>query len=386
MLFPNQGPHSDVNDSTHTAFDFIQRSKSAAERAYDGITCSTRGVRVLSQTNVARERVPTNMVVARTAAPLPDLTAKLIDSYEELLRVPLDSLDRGALNKVGYSSSWQFNEKKREAHEKRIKAMIEEAYEIPTRHKKWSPTIVRNTFSRIEYENGDVYEGEFREGFREGNGTYYFAKVPGTRYEGQFVRDEFHGYGVYFYERNRYEGDWVSSYKHGKGKYTNVEQNTEYSGDWCEGFRHGSGTLTSPEFLYEGEFHSDHMHGKGKITYTATGDCYEGDFCENLRHGRGKFVAQKPAEVYDGEWHEDLKQGSATQQLAGVGVYTGEFFQNKRHGAGEIVYDQETGAFEYFKGTWADDMKCEGKLKPRAGPLEDVLYQKNVQIRREPAE
>ena len=57
--------------------------------------------------------------------------------------------------------------------------------------------IRRNGFCRVSYDSGDVYEGEFKDGRREGAGTLYFNKPGGTRYEGQFKNDLFEGTGVY---------------------------------------------------------------------------------------------------------------------------------------------------------------------------------------------
>jgi hypothetical protein len=37
---------------------------------------------------------------------------------------------------------------------------------------KSNPVVLKNGFSRVEYQNGDVYEGEFKDGFKHGPGTY----------------------------------------------------------------------------------------------------------------------------------------------------------------------------------------------------------------------
>ena len=44
-----------------------------------------------------------------------------------------------------------------------------------------------------EYENGDSYEGEFKDGKAHGQGVGKFAN--GSRYEGQFKDGEPHGQG-----------------------------------------------------------------------------------------------------------------------------------------------------------------------------------------------
>ena len=36
---------------------------------------------------------------------------------------------------------------------------------------KENPVVLKNGFSRVEYQNGDVYEGDFKDGFKHGVGT-----------------------------------------------------------------------------------------------------------------------------------------------------------------------------------------------------------------------
>ena len=48
--------------------------------------------------------------------------------------------------------------------------------------------------NKIQYKNGDVYEGEFVKGKRQGEGTYIFS--DGEKYSGQWFQDQQHGRGV----------------------------------------------------------------------------------------------------------------------------------------------------------------------------------------------
>ena len=48
-----------------------------------------------------------------------------------------------------------------------------------------------------EYENGDVYEGEEKDGKRHGIGRYYHT--DGAIYEGEWKDDLIHGIGRYYY-------------------------------------------------------------------------------------------------------------------------------------------------------------------------------------------
>ena len=47
------------------------------------------------------------------------------------------------------------------------------------------------------YENGDKFEGQFKDGKFNGQGTYYGAY--GDKYVGEFKDDNFHGQGTYYW-------------------------------------------------------------------------------------------------------------------------------------------------------------------------------------------
>eukprot|EP00520_Triparma_pacifica_P008165 CAMPEP_0118662320 /NCGR_PEP_ID=MMETSP0785-20121206/16766_1 /TAXON_ID=91992 /ORGANISM="Bolidomonas pacifica, Strain CCMP 1866" /LENGTH=75 /DNA_ID=CAMNT_0006555851 /DNA_START=45 /DNA_END=269 /DNA_ORIENTATION=- len=49
---------------------------------------------------------------------------------------------------------------------------------------------------RKRYPNRDLYEGEFLDGVREGNGTLTYHQ-KGDQYVGEFQNNMFHGFGVY---------------------------------------------------------------------------------------------------------------------------------------------------------------------------------------------
>lgn len=61
---------------------------------------------------------------------------------------------------------------------------------------------------------GDVYEGEFREGAKEGEGKLIYSN--GAEYIGTWVADCAEGRGVMKYaEGEEYEGDWRQNKRHG---------------------------------------------------------------------------------------------------------------------------------------------------------------------------
>ena len=80
------------------------------------------------------------------------------------------------------------------------------------------------------------YEGEFRDGKREGRGV--FTGANGDRYEGEF-RDGEPGRGVFTWaDGDRYEGEFRDGKPHGFGDYRTVGE--LYIGNWVAGcFREG---------------------------------------------------------------------------------------------------------------------------------------------------
>jgi len=104
------------------------------------------------------------------------------------------------------------------------------------------------------YDDGDMYEGQWRAGEKHGQGKFSFA--TGDVYEGEYAKDKKHGKGTYTYAGGDvYEGEYAEGKKHGQGKYTSATGN-----------------------VYEGEYAKDKKHGKGTYTY-AGGEvevgCYE---------------------------------------------------------------------------------------------------------------
>lgn len=85
--------------------------------------------------------------------------------------------------------------------------------------------VKRNGFHRVSYPSGDVYEGDFRDGWRQGSGTYYFAKPGGTRYEGQFKFDLFDGEGVQHFAQDLYRGQYRGGLRSGEGMFHDPVRN-----------------------------------------------------------------------------------------------------------------------------------------------------------------
>ena len=92
---------------------------------------------------------------------------------------------------------------------------------------------------------GDRYEGEFRDGKRQGRAVVTFAN--GNRYDGEFRDDYANGRGVFtFVSGNRYDGEYRDGKRTGRGVFTFAD-GSRYEGEFLDDFVNGSGTLKRPD-------------------------------------------------------------------------------------------------------------------------------------------
>jgi hypothetical protein len=94
-----------------------------------------------------------------------------------------------------------------------------------------SPTApLTDGHHRVEYKNGDIYEGSFKNGMRHGAGTYQF--VDGDCYEGAWHNGRKHGHGTYTWkDGSKYVGSWSGNRQDGDGTYVWNAQ-AQYAGKW----------------------------------------------------------------------------------------------------------------------------------------------------------
>ena len=91
-----------------------------------------------------------------------------------------------------------------------------------------------------QYDEGSVYEGEFKNGLRNGQGKYTMS--DGFVYEGTWRDDQIQGAGVARYPTGQiYEGQFKQGVPHGKGTMTFAD-GTIYEGSWLNGKMEGDGS------------------------------------------------------------------------------------------------------------------------------------------------
>ena len=75
----------------------------------------------------------------------------------------------------------------------------------------------------MEYNNGDIYEGELKDGLAEGHGN---LTIDGAEYSGEFKQNTYHGQGAIKYaDGTSYRGSFENGEYHGKGTYTVTKNN-----------------------------------------------------------------------------------------------------------------------------------------------------------------
>jgi len=164
-----------------------------------------------------------------------------------------------------------------------------------------------------------VYEGEWERGKIAGTGAYYFGSSdplqPDSRYIGEFRENLRNGTGRYFLpDGSIYDGQWRDGTMNGLGIFT-WSDGSIYDGVWKDGKRNGQGLLRNIDgFIYDGQWVNNSMEGRGSAIYP-NGQRYEGSFSNGRREGRGTIHFTNGA-VYEGRFRDDAVDGQGTMKMS----------------------------------------------------------------------
>lgn len=132
--------------------------------------------------------------------------------------------------------------------------------------------------------------------------------------QGEFKRIEIDG--------DLFEGYFINGKKNGRGKYIWANGDI-FDGNWVDGKRTGKGRITwSNGDTYEGEWKDGKLCGRGKLIQygkSPTGETYmkysyDGEWLDSKEHGHGicvegDFGWEKMDKVFEGEWVDGKRQG-----------------------------------------------------------------------------
>jgi hypothetical protein len=242
----------------------------------------------------------------------------------------------------------------------------------------------------VVYANGDVYEGDFLNDRRHGNGVFtgvdgyvYVGEWREGRIEGQgqvtypdgsvyvgaFRNDLAHGQGTITYpDASSYEGDWVDGVIQGSGvaRYAN---GLVYEGQFLNARQHGQGVMSHPDgYRYEGQWEDGLRHGQGIAVY-ADGTVYEGTFVAGQREGEGTLTMPDGFR-YVGAWDDGEINGMGIATYTNGDVYEGMFVNGRRQGAGRDALCLGRGAGDRWEaGLPTDDSAPAPAAEPDTGEV-----------------
>lgn len=213
----------------------------------------------------------------------------------------------------------------------------------------------RHGFGKSLYPNGDLYEGDYFEGKRHGQGYYIYSKpqIPEAAEEAteegdEQARDAFKpkkllpigvpdtkDQAVWDAVRDLpKDADPESLLAIAKGLKVTVPRlqatlrlgttHPSYRGGFEADKKSGQGLMRFQDgAVYEGSWDMDVPSGDGVMTYP-NGDTYRGSFAKGLKHGHGVYVYSDGASVVEGEWNAGTLV-SGTWSMCDGTAYAGGF-------------------------------------------------------------
>ncbi len=95
--------------------------------------------------------------------------------------------------------------------------------------------VSRNTndYQTINYQNGDIYEGNLKNGLKHGKGT--LTTRNNRSYKGDWKNDKPHGFGINTFPNGKiYTGNFENGKPVGEGQWTYADGRV-YNGTWING-------------------------------------------------------------------------------------------------------------------------------------------------------
>ena len=223
---------------------------------------------------------------------------------------------------------------------------------------------------KINLKDGRTYEGTFVDGKLEGEGTYINNK--GDIYIGGFIGGKLNGKGKIIQKReNINKSNGGNEQENINNKDNNDDNNLVYEGEIKDFKREGHGVEKCPEYVYEGNFHDDMKNGQGSIKYLKLGRKYEGEFKNNEITGYGYLIYENK-QTYKGNLVDGKKEGKGKYIWPDGSEYKGEYKNDIREGEGSLKWANGL----IFKGKFHNGRpEGKGKLYSK-NSIKDVEYRK----------
>ncbi len=149
--------------------------------------------------------------------------------------------------------------------------------------------------------NGDLYDGEFENGSKNGKGTLYF--INGNIYSGEFKNDKMDGYGTLTLKNgNKYNGSFKEDRKNGHGILVKNDS-TKFIGNWKDNDMDGEFEIINPDnTLFKGLYVDDKLiNGTGKLILDSL--VFTGTISNSLPfNGKGQFHYFDNGYIIEGDW------------------------------------------------------------------------------------
>ncbi|CAK9205754.1 unnamed protein product [Sphagnum jensenii] len=193
------------------------------------------------------------------------------------------------------------------------------------------------------WTTGDFYCGEWHNNLRDGRGIHTFKS--GNRYEGQFKEGKREGHGTFWVVNGKYycpsyRGSWKANYFHGLGLLYG-KCGEMYEGYFENGKRCGMGKQTYRDWtskdmsfhIYIGEWVDNKRDGVGTLRMV-NGNVYQGHFKNDLKEGMGVFYFKDQQSKYEGLWRVDVATcGSYSREVKGLDEFEMPFLMLPNHKA-----------------------------------------------------
>ena len=202
------------------------------------------------------------------------------------------------------------------------------------------PARKQREFRRGTLASGDQYEGEWRNGVPDGQGTLYYTN--GDVFKGGMLRGVYNGQGELVRPNGDFvRGTWLIGIKDGLFEELWNDGSEYFKGSYQNGKRNGLGVLRmKDDKIYEGEFKDNIFHGHGKILFHNEKIKYRGEFREGQMSGRGVMLWLNDNALYDGEVVNGIRNGFGVFTDNKNNKFCGYFKNDKKHGEGYFMTEQ----------------------------------------------